>query len=81
MEWIKVTPETMPKKGTVVFAVVRYKCYGKWYRSVWPDVMLSENGGWEYLADSTGEHYKPIDEMFEECDVTHWMKYPRLPHE
>lgn len=69
MDWIKVTPETMPKENETVFVTIKYD--DSEVVVVWADVRWNKNAGWEYLTNSWEDIWGKVD-----GEVTHWMKYP-----
>ena len=68
MDWIKVTPETMPPDMEPVMVTLMFSdADGKF---VWADARY--NGvKWEYLSNSWDNVWSDID-----GEVTHWMPYP-----
>lgn len=70
MEWVKVSPETMPPSMIPVF-VSTDDGY------VTADVRYNDkNGCWEYLCDAMVPAWARIDD-----NITHWMLYPIPPSE
>lgn len=67
MDWIKVTPETMPPDMEPVLVTTEYD--GK--RGVIADVRYNPKYGWEVLTDALGDYWEDIREK-----VTHWMPFP-----
>lgn len=71
MDWIKVTPDTMPPDDKPVFITVKFKCDGiVGVKRVFSDVCwCKEAGVWANWADA---------EVMEEdiFTITHWMPYP-----
>ena len=68
MNWLKVTPETMPPDMEPVIVTVKGKC-GK---DIMKDVVWSaQNGGWAY--DDGSDCLVYLDDNLE---FTHWMPYP-----
>lgn len=74
MDWIKVTPETMPPDMETVIVTVKIPENGKHKdkerKEVWAEIYL-ENGSWMYDAND-GEH-----EIWDKAVVTHWMPMPK----
>lgn len=70
MDWIKVTPETMPPERENVLVTIRYDDSDE--KFVWADVRWSKDVGWEYLASSFDDIWTSVD-----GEVTHWMPYPK----
>ena len=74
MDWIKVTPETMPPDMEPVIVTVKIPENGKHKdkerKEVWAEIYL-ENGSWMYDAND-GEH-----EIWDKAVVTHWMPMPK----
>lgn len=69
MDWIKVTPDTMPPDEVSVMATVERN--GK--RRVFPEVRFSENYEcWQYPAEACMDYWEDIDGV-----VTHWAHYPK----
>ncbi len=68
MDWIKVTPETMPPDMEPVFATVVDK-YRTPQKSVW--IMRNNNGVWESFVED--DYFTKVDEWVK---VTHWAKWP-----
>ena len=81
MDWIKVTPETMPPDMEPVMVTLMFSdADGKF---VWADARY--NGvKWEYLSNSWDNVWSDIDGLacgwasgrFAGSKVTHWMPYP-----
>lgn len=73
MDWIKVTPETMPKNGQHVIATI-FRIDGK--KDVEPFVR-HYNGQWE-IIEYDSIYWQPIrlDGTDRYLEVTHWMPYP-----
>lgn len=70
MDWIKVTPETMPTDNELVFVTCKNR-YGKRY--VLHDIVYSaEYSCWKWGKEEYGNDYWPTLTD----DVTHWMPYP-----
>lgn len=76
MDWIKVTPETIPPQGETVLATILYTDTDDPKRVVWADVRWSEDDGWEYLSCAWDYIWSPI-----EGEVTHWMPMPKPPED
>ena len=72
MDWIKVTPETMPPDMEPVIATIQDKRDGE--RETCSDVRYnSECKKWEVLMECYTGYW---DEFGEFIEVTHWMPYP-----
>lgn len=70
MDWIKVTPETMPPDNELVFVTCKNR-YGKRY--VLHDIVYSaEYSCWKWGKEKYRNDYWPT--LTDE--VTHWMPYP-----
>lgn len=80
MDWIKVTPETMPKDMEPVIVTVEES--GKRYTIA--DARYNQDCGWQALFDCSGSFCETIAEAKKDgywdglgnCKVTHWMPYP-----
>lgn len=80
MDWIKVTPETMPPDMEPVIVTVEEG--GKKYTIA--DVRYNPDCGWMVLSDCSGSCCSTLKEVKEDgywewignCKVTHWMPYP-----
>lgn len=71
MDWIKVTPETMPPDMEPVMVTGRVNDGGK---QTWVDVRYNpEYKEWEWLADAVGDYWEGLGKDYE---VTHWIPYP-----
>ena len=72
MDWIKVTPETMPKRFEEVMATVKIDDAGRKRREFRPVVRwLGDDLGWEEYEAIEGVAWWPVI-----GEVTHWMRYP-----
>lgn len=68
MDWIKVTPETMPLDMEVVFITVE-EIDGKRY--VMSDCRYNPDYGWEWAYEAGADYWEDVSGR-----VTHWMPYP-----
>lgn len=69
MNWIKVTPETMPPEMDEVFVTVEDE-NGKRY--VMSDCRYNPQYGWEWQQEPCYEYWVDVSDK-----VTHWMPYPK----
>lgn len=68
MEWIKVTPDTMPPDMEPVMLTVEDE-EGKRYTM--SECRYNPSFGWEWAYDAGADYWQTIREK-----VTHWMEYP-----
>lgn len=69
MNWIKVTPETMPLDRTLVLVTI---VYDDGVKGVMPDCIWNgEYKKWERLYEAGTVYWSDLTE-----EVTHWMPYP-----
>lgn len=75
MDWIKVTPETIPPDKAPVILTVRYKDWGKPMdkNGIVLPLAWREGNRW-YVYDNSKEERAPIWCKF---IITHWMPYPK----
>lgn len=73
MEWIKVTPETMPPENTDLLVTIFYGDCEEPVYGVWADVRWSVKNGWQYLSNAWDSVWSPV----EDGEITHWMLYPK----
>ncbi len=69
MNWIKLTPDTMPPDGDIVMVTVE-----SWNgeRDVYPEARFNKKRGkWEWPYEAGADYWDDIDEK-----VTHWMPLP-----
>lgn len=74
MDWIKVTPETMPPDMEPVFVSITHD-FGKGKIGRWTLAQIRYNPqkGWEYQCDAYNNEWFYCSNPRE---ITHWMPYP-----
>lgn len=73
MDWIKVTPETMPPDMEPVMVTVSIALG---VSDLWTDFFWNEsNKQWMVMNPDTGEFHELPDGFMGE--ITHWMPYPK----
>lgn len=74
MEWIKVTPETMPPDGEAVIVSVKHD-FGDGHIGKWTEANIrhTQGKGWEYLANSYDNEWWYYSGG---RDITYWAHMP-----
>lgn len=82
MEWIKVTPDTMPREeeNVIVAFTVTHKTRGH-YKMIETNAFLRDCE-WYYVYDKLVPASRPIKDSYKgKIEVTHWMPWPKLPEQ
>lgn len=79
MEWVKISPDTMPPDMEPLIVSVRQDFgSGEIGKCVSQNVRYRTKNGWEYLVDSYNNKWSDFRNSNE---ITHWMKIPEPAQE